>query len=176
VKLETRSALILLLTLLLGVLLGGVATGAAARQRDAKLMRMQRPHSFAENMRTVIQPESDAQWERMRPVLEATARRNEQIRHQMREQMRMELDSMRARLDTILTPEQRERLAEFARRAPPPPGFGHRTLRHPDPSRPEKIIGHAAQQRGRETEERQPALCFSASPFLRVQILFCRRA
>jgi hypothetical protein len=141
VKLETRSALILLATLLLGVLLGGVAAGAAARQRDAKLMRMQRPPSFAEHMRRVIQPENEAQWERMRPVLEATARRNESIRHEMLEQMRMELDSLRVRLDPVLNDEQRARLAEFARHAPPPPGFGGKGGRLPPPPPPEHRPG-----------------------------------
>lgn len=132
-KLETRSAVILLLTLLLGVLLGGLAAGAAARHRDAKLMRMQRPPSFAEHMRGVIRPDDEAQWERIRPVVEETGRRNEQVRHELRERMRMELDSLRMRLDTLLDDEQRARLAEFARRAPPPPGFGGRGRGGPPP-------------------------------------------
>lgn len=121
-KVETKSALILLVTLALGALLGAFATGAAARQRSEQLARMGRPMGFVEHMRDVIRPRDQVQWDSLRPRVEATGRRNEAIRRQMHESLRAELDTMRAQLAPLLDDAQRERLADFARRPPPEPG------------------------------------------------------
>lgn len=133
-KLETRSALILLFTLLLGLVLGAVATGAAARLRADQLARMQRPTGFVEHMRQVIRPR-DAQWDSLRPALEATAQQHHAIRRRMHEGMRASLDSLRIRIAPLLDEEQRARLDDFARR-PPPGARGRRPGEGPPPGRP----------------------------------------
>jgi hypothetical protein len=124
VKLETRSALILLFTLLLGLALGAVATGAAARLRADQLARMQRPTGFVEHMRQVIRPRDAAQWDSLRPALEATAQQHHAIRRRMHDGMRASLDSLRIRIAPLLDEEQRARLDDFARRPPPRPRGG----------------------------------------------------
>jgi hypothetical protein len=123
VKLETKSGLILLLTLLLGLTLGAMGSGAMARQRMDLLTRLRRPPGFAAHMHDVIRPTTPAQWDSLRPYVEITARRNEQIRRGMHEALRQEMDSLQLRLRPMLSAEQRARLQEFARR-PPPPGPG----------------------------------------------------
>jgi hypothetical protein len=135
VKVETKSAVVLLVTLVLGLILGALATGAAARQRVDELTRLRRPPGFAAHMREVIQPHSDAQWDSLRPIVEATGRRNDEIRRNMQRELRAELDSMQLRLRPLLNGEQRERLEDFARRPPPPggPGMGPRGGRPPPP-------------------------------------------
>jgi hypothetical protein len=124
-KVETRSALILLCTLLLGAALGGVGTGALVQYRASRVEKMRRPGGFPAHMREVIRPRSDAQWDSLLPIVQATDRRNQRIQARTRVQMKAALDSMRTELAPLLDEAQRRRLEEFARTARPPKERGH---------------------------------------------------
>lgn len=139
-KIETRTAVILLTTLLLGVLLGAVAGGAVASVRREHIEGMRRPGGFVEHMEEVIRPRDAAQRAAIRPVIEATAARNQLIIRAAHQQLRAELDSMRARLAPGLDANQRMRLDNFARMpppfgGPPPPPGGGRPGDRPPPGR-----------------------------------------
>ncbi|HEX8695722.1 MAG TPA: hypothetical protein VF746_25125 [Longimicrobium sp.] len=121
-RIETRSALILLATLALGVLLGAVGGGALASRRAEKIRELRRPPGFVAHLEEVIRPRDEAQRRAIRPHLEATARRNHEIVQGAHGRLRAELDSLRARLAPLLDEAQRERLAEFGR--PPERGGG----------------------------------------------------
>jgi len=127
-KIETRTAVILLTTLLLGVLLGAVGGGTMAAERRARLDEMRRPGGFVEQVEEVVRPRDQAQRAALRPVIEATARRNQQIVRGANARLRAELDSMRARLAPRLDAAQRERLDRFL-----PPPFGPPPPGHPRP-------------------------------------------
>jgi hypothetical protein len=138
-KAETRSLLMLVSTLVLGVLLGAVGNGAMARERRARVEEMKRPGGFVEHMEEIIRPRDDAQRAAIEPVIRATGDRNRAIIHAANEQLRAALDSMRARLAPELDAEQRRRLDDFARTAPPlrPGGRpGHRRGERPPPHGP----------------------------------------
>ena len=124
-KAETKSLVILVATLVLGVLLGAVGNGAMARERRARVEEMKRPGGFVGHMEEIIRPRDSVQRAAIEPVLRATSERNRQIIHAANEQLRAALDSMRARLAPELDDEQRKRLDDFARTAPPlRPGGG----------------------------------------------------
>ncbi|HEX3928928.1 MAG TPA: hypothetical protein VHW65_13105 [Gemmatimonadales bacterium] len=133
-QIDTRAAVILLITLLLGIGLGAVGTGALARQRAAAVQQLRRPQGFVAHLDDVIGPRDDAQRAALAPVLEATAERNDDIIATANSQLRAALDSMRARLVPLLDRAQRARLdamdrAPFGpppagRRGEPPPGGG----------------------------------------------------
>jgi hypothetical protein len=128
-KIETRTAVILLTTLLLGVLLGALAGGAVASVRRERIEGMRRPGGFVEHVEEVIRPRDQAQRAAIRPVIQATAERNQRIIRGANLRLRAELDSMRARLAPHLDAGQRMRLDGFARRPPPfgpPPPRGGR--------------------------------------------------
>jgi hypothetical protein len=118
-KAETKSLVILIATLVLGVLLGAVGNGAMARERRARVEEMKRPGGFVGHMEEIIRPRDAAQRAAIEPILRATAERNRQVIHAANEQLRAALDSMRARLAPELDAEQRKRLDDFARTAPP---------------------------------------------------------
>ncbi|HEY0024326.1 MAG TPA: hypothetical protein VGB24_15525 [Longimicrobium sp.] len=124
-KVETRSALILLCTLLLGAALGGVGTGALVQYRASRVEKMRRPGGFSAHMHEIIQPHSAAQWDSLLPIVQVTAGRNERIQARTRVQMKAALDSMRRELAPLLDEAQRRRLEAFARTARPPKGHGH---------------------------------------------------
>lgn len=120
-KTEARGLLLLLGTLALGVVLGAAGNGTIQRERRHQVEQIRRPGGFEEHMLRVIRPRDDAQRDAILPAIQATDRRNQQIVRSAREQMRAALDSMRAQLAPRLDAEQRARLDDFARMAPPPP-------------------------------------------------------
>ncbi len=121
---STRAWLLLVVTLLLGIVLGVLGGGALQERRRATLEDIRRPGGFAEHLRDVIRPTSDSQWNAIRPLIEANARRNQEMRRAQDDAMRATLDSLKAALMPMLDAAQRERLARFVPRRPGggPPG------------------------------------------------------
>jgi uncharacterized membrane protein len=132
-RIETKSALILLATFLIGGLVGVLATGAIAQRRASRVADL-RERGFEMQLERIIEPRDEAQSEAIRAVLSTAAKRNRATMEGAREEIRSSLEEMREELDPLLDEDQRERLDEAAkrfRRGPPgrppgPPGFGPR--------------------------------------------------
>jgi hypothetical protein len=124
IQMDVKAAIMLLVTLLLGVALGALGVGALSRQRVEEVRQLRRPPGFVAHMEEVIQPRDSAQRASIDPILAATAARNDSILHGTNEQLRAALDSMRARLAPLLDAAQRSRLDAEARLAPPVRGGG----------------------------------------------------
>lgn len=117
-QIDTRAAVIVIATLLLGTALGAVAVGSLARQRNERMQELRQPPGFVAHMEEVIHPRDAAQRDAIRPYLEATARRNDTI-------MRTAQDQLRQVLAPHLDPDQRARLEREGRLPDPfPPGGG----------------------------------------------------
>ena len=132
-RIETKSALILLATFLIGGLVGVLATGAIAQRRVSRVADL-RERGFEMQLERIIEPRDEAQREAIRAILSTAAKRNRATMEGAREEIRSSLEEMREELDPLLDEDQRERLDEAAkrfRRGPPgrppgPPGFGPR--------------------------------------------------
>jgi hypothetical protein len=149
-QIDIKAAVMLLVTLLLGVALGAVGAGALSRQRVEQVRELRRPPGFVAHMDQVIAPKDSAQRAKVDPILAATAARNDTILQGANMQLHATLDSMRARLAPLLDADQRSRLENAARlappigpgggegrgdRPPPPPGRGGRRGPPPDDGR-----------------------------------------
>jgi len=123
-KLEVKSAVILLTTFTLGIALGLVGQGALQR---ARLGPAGRPPGFVARMEDALQLRADQQ-ATVRPVLEATAEQNQRVIAATRKELRAIVDSMALTLAPLLAEEQRQRLAQRIRELPDPfrPGGGPR--------------------------------------------------
>lgn len=152
-RIETRSALILLATLLIGALLGALITGALAQRRISRVAEM-RERGFGMHIERIIQPKDEAQREAIRAVLKAAARRNQEIMRGARERFGDELRQMREELFPLLDEEQRQRLESASegfrrggfRRPPGPsrrrrPGLGRRPHGERPPREPSDTTG-----------------------------------
>ena len=109
---STKSVLMLFSTLLIGMLLGSLITGAANNRRMRNLAEMRSARGLAYYLEDVVRPDSEEQREAIRAVLEEAAPKFAETMMESRERMRELTDSVRAELDPLLTEEQRQRLEE----------------------------------------------------------------
>jgi len=124
-QIDTKAAVMLFVTLVLGIALGALGVGALSRQRNEQVQQLRRAPGFVAHMEEVIQPRDSTQREKIKPILAATAARNDSILHGTNEQLRAALDSMRTRLAPMLDAPQQQRLEQAAKLAPPiRPGGG----------------------------------------------------
>lgn len=112
-KARTKSALLLVATLVIGGLIGALVTGAVVNNRLDALRGLRERGGFAERMEEVIQPRDAAQQAEIRAVLEASHERFEAMRRRHREEFRANRDSLRAELAPLLSPDQQTRLDEW---------------------------------------------------------------
>jgi len=117
---NTKSMLLLAMTLVTGFALGLFADASLVRGRRDRIDGMRRPPGFVDHLESVIQPHSDAQRDSIRPVLEAVARNNQQAIRDVSTRLRAALDSMKTALAPMLDESQRDRLAREVEHMPDP--------------------------------------------------------
>lgn len=119
---RTKSALLLVATLVLGMVVGSLVTGAVANRRIESLAEARllggRLSGF---LLDAIQPEGEEQEAAIREVLDGAAPRFKEIFEGTRSEMKRLRDSVMTELEPILTDEQMERLEERMRFGPRPP-------------------------------------------------------
>ena len=125
-KMELKPALILLVTLALGVVLGLVGRGQLTRERDRRVAELRTAPGFESLVQGVIEPRAE-QADSIRPILAASAHRYDSLVSGARVGLGLVLDSMKLQLAPLLDARQRERLARMAtlpdaNRRPPPQG------------------------------------------------------
>lgn len=109
---RTKSILILVSTLLVGVLLGAVLNAWLAQDRLERLHAMRSADGFERMVERRVQPVSDEQAAQLSTVMEEWAPRMAQQRRAHRREARALMDSLRADLQPILSEEQMQRLDE----------------------------------------------------------------
>jgi hypothetical protein len=112
IRIDIKAAVMLLVTLLLGVALGALGTGALSRYRTEEVQQLRRPPGFVAHMEEVIQPRDSTQRVKVDSILTAAAARNDSI-------LQRTNDQLRAALDPVLDTQQRARLEQAAKLAPP---------------------------------------------------------
>ena len=131
-RIPTKSAMILLATLALGIVLGALIGGALLEDGTHGPPGARMARHFADHFEAVIRPEAE-QRDTVRAILDGFADHFEGLYYRHHGEVEALIDSMRAEMTGILTGEQMERLRSHAEMAPhrgggPPfgPGRGHR--------------------------------------------------
>lgn len=120
---SVRAWVLLTVTLCLGIAIGLLSAGALQDRRMARVNDMRRPGGLTAHVRSVIRPTSEAQWDSIRPLVEATAEQTIGMRRVHDSAMRAAIDTLKVRLEPLLTAEQQERFSRFVPgRADGPPG------------------------------------------------------
>ena len=113
---RAKSILIVVGTLLVGVIIGALGTGALLSHRMSTLQALRAESGLVRYLEDVIEPVDEAQREEIRSILEAAARQQMEMRRYMYEQNRAFYEEMRTELGRILTEEQKARLRAWAQR------------------------------------------------------------
>lgn len=125
-KIQIKTALILVVTLLIGMMLGALIHGTVMRNRIKKTaLGLRTPHSFTRRMEAMLDLD-----ESQREAVEDILMRHHQRMTKYRLEVRVLMDSLQKELEPILTDEQKARLNRppFFRGEPgrKPPPFGRR--------------------------------------------------
>ncbi|NNE33856.1 MAG: hypothetical protein HKN13_01370 [Rhodothermales bacterium] len=114
-----KSALLLIATLAIGVVLGALLNARLAQQRLEEIAFMRGPGGFSRTMERAITPLDDEQRDAIRDILESAEARVREQSRTSRAEMAAIIDSTNEELRAILSAEQLERLErrlEFRRR------------------------------------------------------------
>ncbi|HHP7238571.1 hypothetical protein, partial [Longibacter sp.] len=95
---RTKSVLLLVVTLLLGIVLGGVLTGWWVQNRADRVRALRTPSGFVERVVERVEPTSAAQRDSVEVIARRAARQLERLRRSHRQQTMTVLDSMRVEL------------------------------------------------------------------------------
>jgi Spy/CpxP family protein refolding chaperone len=114
-KTNTKTVLIIVATLVIGILIGALGTGFMAHRFGRRLPHMEHGEMFVEGMLDLIDPAPE-QEDQIRGILTRHAQQFTEITGDFREEISVLVDSLRAELDSVLTEEQKERLDERHRR------------------------------------------------------------
>lgn len=131
VKPSTKSFLMLLAMLALGIALGASGTVLVRGRPPRPPISGRSDGGFVAHLEQTIQPSDSAQRAAIRPILEATDQRNRLEVDRSRGAMRENIDSMFVALSPLLESAQRDRLTALIQRVGRP-GV-HRTGHRGDP-------------------------------------------
>lgn len=109
---RTKTFLILVGTLVLGMVLGALLTGLVVRHRLGHLDHLRTPTGFTQEMMQSIEPTGPEQKKALREAVSSHARRMKTIREHYRKKLHTEVDSMHRAAEGLLTPQQERRLRE----------------------------------------------------------------
>ncbi len=109
---KTKTALIVLATLIIGIMIGALGSGAFRQQQEEKFERMPPDRRFFFFMKRVIQP-TDQQREQFDRILAKYSEQISKLHEEHQNEMLALYDSMRTELQSILTEEQRSRVEDL---------------------------------------------------------------
>ncbi|MGI9174642.1 MAG: hypothetical protein ACR2GR_04935 [Rhodothermales bacterium] len=107
---RSKSILLLLATLLIGMVLGALINARLAEQRLERIAFLRSSRGFVRFWEEAVEPQDEAQREAIEAVLEQAGRRLAEHMRTTSGEMQDIIDSTKTELDALLTPEQRARL------------------------------------------------------------------
>jgi hypothetical protein len=106
---KVKVALIIIVTLIIGIVLGAMFNRAFMRHRIQKAFADRNPRGMVSFIERSIRPTPE-QREQIRQILDKHRIKSAEMREKFMKDMRAEFESLEAELDPILTPEQKNRL------------------------------------------------------------------
>lgn len=153
---RTKSALLLLAVLALGILIGILASGLIVNRRLDRIARMRTGPGIAFFIEDVVQPETVEQREQIRAVMDGAAPRFAEIFQRTREEMDALTDSVTRELSAVLSDEQLRRLRDHLEtRRPRTPRHGREGERRRGRPPPDSADGGPAERRSPERPPRE---------------------
>lgn len=114
-KTNTKTVLLIVATLLIGILIGALGSGFTAHRFARHVADMRHREVFVERMMEIIDPAPD-QEDQIRGILTRHAEQFAEIADDFHGEASALFDSLRTELDPVLTDEQKARLEERHRK------------------------------------------------------------
>jgi hypothetical protein len=115
-KARTKAPIIIIGTFIAGLVVGVLATNYVVNQRIDKMRDLRSRIGYSEALMEVVQPNSPAQREQIEAILQRTHDGMNRLRREWARGFYAEGDTMRARMQEVLTPEQSATLDEWLSR------------------------------------------------------------
>jgi Spy/CpxP family protein refolding chaperone len=117
-NIKIKTTLIILFTFIIGMVAGSMITQAFLKYRMKKVLSMNMPAGFVSHFERIIEP-TDEQRKALREILYKYGEKMSEMRQKIRQEFLPINRAMEEELNSILTPEQRQRLERrFFRRRP----------------------------------------------------------
>ncbi len=111
---KAKTAVIIIITLIIGIFLGAMLNRALLRHRIRKAFSMHKPDRLVYFMEEMIQPDAD-QRDQLRAIMEKHAESMQEMRQRFFSEMQAEREAFLKDIDPLLTPEQKKRLKKGPR-------------------------------------------------------------
>lgn len=106
---KVKTTFIIIITLVIGIVIGAMLNRALLQQRIKRTISMANPNRLVAIYEEIILPDS-VQTKMIREILSKHAKQVSEIRMKARKDMQSTFESTKKELDKLLTPEQKKRL------------------------------------------------------------------
>lgn len=120
-NIKFKTTLFIIFTLIIGMAIGAMLNRAFLHNRVQRVFQKRAPNVFVQSYVEAIKPDQEQQ-KQITKILDAYAQRMWEIREKNRQDLEILMEAMQAELETVLTPEQMERLASRTPVGQPPHG------------------------------------------------------
>ncbi len=108
-NIKVKTALIIIITLVMGIIIGAMLNRALLQRRINRAFSWRLPDFMITSIERIIEPDQE-QRKRLREVLRKHSERMMEIREDHRKELQESFESLQKEIDPILTPEQKRRL------------------------------------------------------------------
>lgn len=108
-NIKVKTALIIIITLVMGIIIGAMLNRALLQHRINRAFSWRLPDFMITNFENIIEPDQE-QSKLIREILNRHAKRMMEIRENHRKELQESFESLQKEMDLILTPEQKRRL------------------------------------------------------------------
>ena len=113
-NMKAKTTLIIISTLIIGIIIGALLSRAYLHHRIRRAFTMVNPNRFMIFFEQTISPTPE-QREQIRKIIQNHTKNLSELQKNLREGMELSFESLRKELDSVLTPEQKERLEKMMR-------------------------------------------------------------
>jgi hypothetical protein len=117
-NIKVKTTLIIIITLIIGIVLGAMLNRTFMHLRIRRAFDAVNPIRFTRILEQAIDP-TPGQKKQIREILKKHAKIVEELRKNFEEGMQSSFETLKKEMDSVLTPEQKERLEEMMRERRP---------------------------------------------------------
>lgn len=117
-NMKVKTTIVIIITLIFGIVLGALINRTFTHRRIRRAFDAVNPNRFTMILEQAIDP-TEEQENQIREILQNHAKQVEELRKKAMEGMETSLQALKKELDSVLTPEQKERLEEMMKKRPP---------------------------------------------------------